>query len=216
MTTRCPITLVDAGGLSDQIIRTLAADDEITVIVTGVGPDPGSDDPGLQVIYRLGTTFPGWLTSASTRRVGIVTLTDLTRTLIDFDRPASAPPPLTVDGSPLAVYPAELTIDGVEAMLRSVAALSDAIPAAYLILGSMGAVGGGRRSGQPAPPPAAAVPADVDRVGFAVVSHAADRGRALGAQQHAGARPRPGGRGRLGDRHRRRACCSAGCWPCRP
>ena len=140
LTTRCPITLVDAGGLSDQIIRTLAADDEITVIVTGVGPDPGSDDPGLQVMYRLGTTFPGWLTSASTRRVGIVTLTDLTRTLIDFDRPASAPPPLTVDGSPLAVYPAELTIDGVEAMLRSVAALSDAIPAAYLILGSMGAV----------------------------------------------------------------------------
>ena len=58
------------------------------MIVTGIGPDPGSDDPSLQVIYRLGTTFPGWLTSASTRREGIVTLTDLTRTLIDFDRPA--------------------------------------------------------------------------------------------------------------------------------
>ena len=140
MAIRCPITLIDAGELSDPIISTLAGNDELTLIVTGIGPSPGSDDPSLQLIYRLGTTFPGWLTSASTRREGIVTLTDLTRTLIDFGRPPDAGPPLTVDGSPLAVDQAELTLDDVNAHLRAVAALSDAIPAAYLILGSLGAV----------------------------------------------------------------------------
>jgi hypothetical protein len=167
------------------------------------------------VIYRLGTTFPGWLTSASTRRVGIVTLTDLTRTLIDFDRPASAPPPLTVDGSPLAVYPAELTVDGVEAMLRSVAALSDAIPAAYLILGSMGAA-----------VVAVGVVSLLRRrlrlsllmwtVSASLSSAMLLTGaRAVAAQQHAGARPQSGGRGRLGDRHGRRPAARAGCSRCR-
>ena len=110
------------------------------------------------MIYRLGTTFPGWLTSASTRREGIVTLTDLTRTLIDFDRPPGRRPPLTVDGSPLAVDPAELTLDDVNATLRSVAALSDAIPAAYLILGVDGRGGRGGRRDQPAPAPARGCP----------------------------------------------------------
>ena len=101
MQTQCPITLVDAGPLSDQIITQLADREDITLIVTGVGPAAGSDDPSLQVIYRLGTTLPGWLTSASTRREGIVTLTDLTRTLIDFGAPGSS---VAVDGSPFAVY----------------------------------------------------------------------------------------------------------------
>jgi hypothetical protein len=137
MQSSCPITIVDAGPLSDQIITELANRKDITLIVTGVGPDAGSDDPSLQVIYRLGTTLPGWLTSASTRRDGIVTLTDLTRTLIEFGRPGSA---VAVDGSPFGVYNAELSVDGIDAKINSVAALSDAAPIGYLTLGLMGAV----------------------------------------------------------------------------
>ena len=136
MQTTCPITIVDAGPLSDQIISQLADRDDVTLIVTGVGPDAGSDDPSLQVIYRIGTTLPGWLTSASTRRDGIVTLTDLTRTLIDFGGPTSS---VAVDGSPFAVYGADLTVDGIDSKIASIAALSDAAPIGYLALGIGGA-----------------------------------------------------------------------------
>ena len=138
MKTNCPITIVDAGPLSDQIISQLANRKDITLIVTGVGPNPGSDDPSLQVIYRVGTTLPGWLTSASTRRDGIVTLPDLTRTLIDFGGPTSSS--VAVDGSPFAVYDANLTVDGIDAKLSSIAALSDAAPIGYIALGLAGAV----------------------------------------------------------------------------
>jgi hypothetical protein len=136
MQTQCPITLVDAGALSDQVITQLADREDITLIVTGVGPAAGSEDPSLQVVYRLGTTLPGWLTSASTRREGIVTLTDLTRTLIDFGAPGSS---VAVDGSPFAVYTADLTVDGIDAKINSIAALSDAVTIGYLALG----LGGG-------------------------------------------------------------------------
>jgi hypothetical protein len=136
MQTQCPITLVDAGPLSDQVITQLADREDITLIVTGVGPAAGSDDPSLQVVYRLGTTLPGWLTSASTRREGIVTLTDLTRTLIDFGAPGSS---VAVDGSPFAVYTADLTVDGIDAKINSIAALSEAVTIGYLALG----LGGG-------------------------------------------------------------------------
>jgi hypothetical protein len=137
MQSTCPITIVDAGPLSDQIITELANRKDITLIVTGVGPDAGSDDPSLQVIYRLGTTLPGWLTSASTRRDGIVTLTDLTRTLIEFGSPGSS---VAVDGSPFGVYNAELSVDKIDSKINSVAALSDAAPIGYLTLGLIGAV----------------------------------------------------------------------------
>ena len=136
MQSQCPITLVDAGPLSDQIISQLANRSDITLIVTGVGPVAGSSDPSLQVIYRLGTTLPGWLTSASTRREGIVTLTDLTRTLIDFGAPGSS---VAVDGSPFAVYSADLTLDAIDAKINAIAALSDATLIGYLALGLGGA-----------------------------------------------------------------------------
>jgi hypothetical protein len=137
MQTTCPITIVDAGPLSDQIISQLADRKDVTLIVTGIGPDAGSDDPSLQVIYRIGTTLPGWLTSASTRREGIVTLTDLTRTLIEFGGSTSS---VAVDGSPFAVYSADLTVDAIDSKISSIAALSDAAPIGYLALGLAGAV----------------------------------------------------------------------------
>lgn len=138
--TSCPITIVDAGDSSDEIVAKLAKDPDVTVIVTGIGPAAGSSDPSLQLVYRLGTTLPGWLTSASTRRSGIVTLTDLTRTLIDFDAPEGSQPATEVDGSPFAVYDDSLTESAIDAKISSIAALSDAAPIGYLSLGIGGAV----------------------------------------------------------------------------
>ena len=82
LATPCPLTLVDAGQQSDHIIKALADRPHVTLIVTGIGPPAGSDDPSLQALYMLPAAAAGWLTSASTRRDGIVNLTDLTATLI--------------------------------------------------------------------------------------------------------------------------------------
>lgn len=135
----CPITLVDAGGDSDAVLTALAAQPDVTVFVTGIGPDAGSDDPGLQVVYRLSAPVTGWLTSGTTRRDGIVTLPDLTRTLVDAAPAAGRSVPET-DGAPLQVDRAALTVAGVEAHLRAVAALSDLAVTGYLIVGAGGAV----------------------------------------------------------------------------
>ena len=140
LATTCPITLVDAGPAAEEVITRLAADPARTLLVTGVGPARGSADPSLQVLYRLGATSAGWVTSASTRREGVVTLTDLTRTLVEHDRPAGAPVPTSVDGAPLAVDPAPLTVPAVEDHLAAVRALSDAAVVGYLGLGTVGTV----------------------------------------------------------------------------
>ncbi|GAA2091829.1 hypothetical protein GCM10009841_00340 [Microlunatus panaciterrae] len=138
-TLGCPITLVDAGPASDEVIRALAGRPEVTLIVTGIGPATGSNDPGLQLIYRVGTTLPGWLTSASTRRPGVVTINDLTRTLIDFGTGGSpGAAAKAVDGAPLAVVSGTVSPDRVHRHLRSLAALSDQAPIGYLSLGAGG------------------------------------------------------------------------------
>src|SRR5829696_2449683 len=136
----CPVTVIDAGPLSDQIIARFATDDSVTLIVTGIGPAAGTLDPSLQLVYQLGTALPGWLTSASTRREGIVTLTDLTRTLIDFTRSENAAVPVAVDGSPFGFYQAALTIEAIEGQLASSAALSEAVQIGYLGVGLVGAL----------------------------------------------------------------------------
>ncbi len=134
----CPITLVDAGADADALMAELAGRSDVTLIVTGIGPPPGSHDPGTQVVYRLGTTIPGWLTSANTRREGIVTLTDLTATLVDFGGGTSASS-AAIDGGVFAVYPDDLSVDGIERHLAAVTALSAAVISGYLAVG----VGGG-------------------------------------------------------------------------
>lgn len=136
----CPVTLVDAGALSDRIVAELAGREDVTLIVTGVGPAPGSADPALQLIYRFPTATPGLLTSESTRRDGVVTLTDLTRTLIEFGRQGQPGPPVPVDGSPLQVRPAPLTLPAIDQHIRSVAALSAGVLTAYQALAAGGAV----------------------------------------------------------------------------
>lgn len=139
-TPGCPITLIDAGNESDQIIAQLAQRRDVTLFVTGIGPAAGSDNPGLQVLYRVGTTLPGWLTSESTRRHGLVTLADLTRTLIDFGQGDRASAAAAIDGAPLQIEPGRLSVTAIQAHLRSVAALSDAVVTGYVGLGVGGAV----------------------------------------------------------------------------
>lgn len=137
----CPITLVDAGEHSDEVITGLLGRAGTTVIVAGIGPPPGSDDPALQVVYRVGDGAPGWLTASSTRRAGVVQLTDLTRTMIDYahrDTGVVAQPP--VDGSPLGVVPGRVTTDAWSELLRDVAVLSDVPPPFFIGMGVVGAV----------------------------------------------------------------------------
>ncbi len=135
----CPLTLVDAGSSSDRVIAALAARPDLTVVVTGIGPRAGSHDPALQLIYRLGTTIPGTMTSQTTRRDGIVTLSDLTRTLAGFvraGRPMPAGTPL--DGTRIQVRPGPVTAAGAAAQLRTLAALSDVAPIGYAAAGVIG------------------------------------------------------------------------------
>ncbi len=141
----CALTLVDAGDRSDEIIAALAKkavlakQQDLTLIVTGIGPASGSEDPALQVIYRIGSSPPGWLTSDSTRRTGIVTLGDLTRTLIQFTQRKTAQlAPLPVDGAPMIVLPGTITPDTVQHRLDSVAALSDSLPIIFIGIAIVG------------------------------------------------------------------------------
>ncbi|MGD7789699.1 hypothetical protein ACQCX2_15980 [Propionibacteriaceae bacterium Y1700] len=93
--TACPVTMIDAGERTDQVITDLAGRDDWTVIVVGMGGDHRA-----QLIYRLGTTLSGWLTSASADRQGVVRLSDLSRTIGDH---ISGTPWTVADGDPLQV-----------------------------------------------------------------------------------------------------------------
>jgi hypothetical protein len=139
LATPCPLTLVDAGQQSDRIISALAARPHVTVVVTGIGPPAGSDDPNLQALYVLPAT-PGWLTSASTRRDGIVNLTDLTATLIAAGGRSESGSPARVDGSPFKLRTEIVTATAAQDHLEAVAALSDAALRADAILGVCGAI----------------------------------------------------------------------------
>lgn len=104
--TSCPLTIVDAGTDSDPVTRLLAGNPDLTVIVVGLAPAAGSPGSNLQVVYRLGARPSGWLTSRSTRRPGVVTLADLTPTLVDFVADAAAPAPEGLLGETIRVHPA--------------------------------------------------------------------------------------------------------------
>jgi hypothetical protein len=139
LVTPCPLTLVDAGKQSDHIITALAERPDVTLIVTGIGPPAGSDDPSLQALYVL-PAAAGWLTSASTRRDGIVNLTDLTATLIAVGGRSEGGSPARVDGSPFKLRPEIVTATAAQDHLEAVAALSDAAVRADTALGVSGAI----------------------------------------------------------------------------
>jgi hypothetical protein len=140
LATPCPLTLVDAGQQSDHIITALVDRPHVTVVVTGIGAPAGSDDPSLQALYVLPLTAAGWLTSASTRRDGIVNLTDLTATLIAAGRRDVPGRPAPVDGSPFEVRTEIVKAAAAQDHLQAVAALSDTAVYADAALGVCGAV----------------------------------------------------------------------------
>lgn len=138
----CPLTIVDAGARSDKIISDLAGRNDVTLLVSGIGPAPGHQDRNLQVIYRIGTTLPGTLTSDSTRRDGIVILTDITRTLMGFtlgDKPVPAGTP--IDGKPMQVLTGRSTSSAALAdHLRTLRNLSDVAPVGYAFGAALGVI----------------------------------------------------------------------------
>ncbi|MFL5513357.1 MAG: hypothetical protein ACJ8CN_13115 [Gemmatimonadales bacterium] len=140
MATPCPLTLIDAGQQSNHIISALADRPHVTVMVTGIGPPAGSDDPSLQALYELPAAPAGWLTSASTRRDGIVNLTDLTATLIEAGGREAPGGPALVDGSPFQVRTEMVTAAAAQHHLEAVAALSNAAVPADTALGVSGAI----------------------------------------------------------------------------
>jgi hypothetical protein len=139
LATPCPLTLVDAGQQADKIISALADRPQVTVVVTGVGPPAGSEDPSLQALYVLPATA-GWLTSASTRRDGMVNLTDLTATLIAAGRGDIPARPAPVDGSPFEVRTEIVKGAAAQDHLEAVAALSSAAVRADTALAVGGAI----------------------------------------------------------------------------
>jgi hypothetical protein len=138
----CPLTLIDAGKDSDKIISDLAERQDVTLLVSGIGPAAGSSDRNLQVIYRIGTTLPGVMTSDSTRRDGIVILTDLTRTLLGFtlgDRPVAADAP--IDGMPIQVRTDQpVSSAALIGRLQAIQNLSDVAPVGYLAGSILGVI----------------------------------------------------------------------------
>jgi hypothetical protein len=137
--TPCPLTLVDAGRDSDPVVSTLLQQPGVTLIVTGIGPPPGSSTAGLQVIYRIGSGPAGWLTSASTRRTGVVTLPDLTRTLIE-GRKSAAPPNALLDGASIGVLPSPVSVAEEEEHLHALSSLSGSVRVADIAVSMAGAV----------------------------------------------------------------------------
>lgn len=136
---RCPITLIDAGARSPELIQRLAQRPDVTLIVTGVGTQP-AEPPALQAIYRVQADQGGWLTSASTRRQGVVTLPDLTATLLEFSEGATPRAGLPIDGARITVIKDRSAAEGFDDHLRSVRNLSDAVLTGYALLGLGGAV----------------------------------------------------------------------------
>ncbi|WP_307858066.1 hypothetical protein [Cellulomonas fulva] len=113
----CPVTVLDAGDLpadrtdrrevlalvDDELRRVLAAVEPGTdVVVAGVSDGP-TGESGLQAVvqWRAGGGTVGWLTSKSTRRTGIVTLQDLSATIVAAVGGDTA----ELDGAPLEVGP---------------------------------------------------------------------------------------------------------------
>jgi hypothetical protein len=111
---------------------------DVDIVLVGIGQRPGAEDSGLQVIYRLGAGPAGWLTSSSTRQVGVVTLADVTRTLIELEHPPSAPDAVAVavDGAPLRVLPGKPSAAEERNRLSGAASRPGALTTAYFVLGA--------------------------------------------------------------------------------
>jgi hypothetical protein len=108
----CPVVVIDGGDLpagTDRLTALHELDTEIATVVAELPPDAelliaGIADspnvkPGLQVAiqYDPDSSLRAWLTSNSTRRTGLIQLTDLTATLLT----RVGAPDTDVDGAPV-------------------------------------------------------------------------------------------------------------------
>lgn len=130
----CPVTIVDAGNKSGVAIKALTKRKDTTTIVAGIGPPAGSDRQDLQLVYRVGTTMPGAMTSDSTRRAGVITLTDLNRTLVDFGSGGRADRG-QLDGATIEVHRGRVSTDRAAGHLDKLANLSHVAPTGYVVAG---------------------------------------------------------------------------------
>jgi hypothetical protein len=112
--TACPVVVIDGGDLPATGANRLAAlhrlDAQVAMVVNGLPPDAellvaGIADsphvkPGLQVAIQLDSDSSArtWLTSNSTRRTGLIQLTDLTASLLS----RVGAPETGVDGATVA------------------------------------------------------------------------------------------------------------------
>ena len=131
---QCPITVIDAQRRTNEIISSLVGRPDSVVIVTGIGPPAGSNDAHLQAIYVAAATPAGWLTSSSTRREGVVNLTDLTATLIQTANTDRHQHLAAVDGNLFRARADRITAAAARHHLAAISALSDAAGRADVIL----------------------------------------------------------------------------------
>jgi hypothetical protein len=148
----CAVTIVDAGALPadpdasalrtlDRVVAEVAAalPPGGELLVSGIADAPGGE-PGLQVVigYPAPAATPTWLTSNSTRRTGIIQLTDLTATVLTRVGASYA----GVDGAPVqADEPRELDTAATVRDRLELATLTETLPriapwigATYLLL----------------------------------------------------------------------------------
>lgn len=120
--TPCAVTLVDAGTDPAGVVRILSGRPELTVIVAAVAGVPTAHPVGVAPVYQVTHAPDGWLTSASTRRPGIVTLPDLHATLAQYggERRGSLP---ASDGAPFRLRPASFGPSSDRDLLRELAAV---------------------------------------------------------------------------------------------
>lgn len=150
--TPCALTLVDAGTDPAGVVRLLAGRPDLTVVVAEVADGPNTHPAGVTPVYQTAPGPQGWLTSASTRRPGIVTLPDLHATLAQFGGGPRGNLPVG-DGAPFRLGPAPFASSSHRDLLRELAgvqaglAVGEQVAAALAAL-ALACVAGGWATGR--------------------------------------------------------------------
>lgn len=132
--TTCGLTFVDPGPVPLSALVSVLRRTDATVVILGIRREPSGQ--AVEALDWIGNTPPGWLTSPSTRRTGVVTLPDLTRTLIAAAAEGSNPS-LPVDGALLEVKPAQLSSTSLLRQTSALQAQPRALTDAAAVLGGL-------------------------------------------------------------------------------
>lgn len=132
--TSCGLTLVDAGTAPRSALVSVLRRRDATVVILGIRREASGQ--AVEALDWIGSTPPGWLTSPSTRRTGVVTLPDLTRTLVAAASRGSGSS-LPLDGALLEVRPAQLSSTSLRRETRALQAQPHALTVAASVLGGL-------------------------------------------------------------------------------